>query len=255
MDNEPYRAAGKSAIREHYIRSAVATGMLLILLGACISAGIWQLGRASEKQQLNIAFAGGSIGNMIQQPVADAAAQEYRFRMFELSGYYDSEHQILLDSMVRQGRNGYQVLTPFRTQEMTVLVNRGWVQASPDRQQLPDTSVGKEPRKIIARLNRLPEPGIRLPPPVTQDGAWPRRMLFPTGDQIGINLGYAVANYQLLLDPAASDGYARDWKAVEIGPEKNFGYAMQWFAFGLLALIIYISLNLRWNKQRKIQQG
>ena len=255
MENEPYRADGESANRHHYARSAIATVALLILLGLCISAGVWQLGRAAEKQILNIDFAGGTIGDTNQQPVDDVAAAEYRFRMFELSGSYDPERQILLDSMVEQGRNGYQVLTPFRTQDMTVLVNRGWVQASPDRRQLPDTSVGGEQRVILARLNRLPIPGVRLPPPDVQDSIWPRRLLFPTRDQIVANLGYAVADYQLLLDPKATDGYVRDWKAVEIGPERNFGYAMQWFSFALLALIFYIILNVRWNKQKKARQA
>ncbi len=255
MNNEPYSAGDKSANRNHYARSAIATVVLLVLLSLCISAGVWQLRRAAEKQTLNINFAGGTLAATTQQPVNDMAAKDYRFRMFELSGSYDAKHQILLDSMVEQGRNGYHVLTPFRTREMTVLVNRGWVQASPDRQQLPDISVDSEPRVILARLNRLPIPGVRLPPPEIQDTAWPRRLLFPTRDQIVLNLGYEVADYQLLLDPTDRDGYARDWKAVETGPEKHFGYAMQWFSFGLLALIIYITLNVRWNKQKKAGQA
>jgi cytochrome oxidase assembly protein ShyY1 len=251
MDNKPYRGGPKSANRDHYVRSAFATVVFLIVLGVCVGAGVWQLGRGSDKQTLNIQFTGGTLAEALLEPVGDADAAEHRFRRFELQGSYDAERQVLLDSMVSGGQTGYHVLTPFRTAKKTVLVNRGWVLADPDRQRLPDVSVSDEPRTIQTRLNKLPEPGLRLPEPEAIESGWPRRLLFPTREQIVANLGYEIADYQLLLDAQASDGYKRDWKAVEVGPEKHFGYALQWFAFGLLALVAYVMVNIRWSRQAK----
>lgn len=249
MTSQHYRGKKKSVNRAHYTRSALATVALLLALGTFISAGLWQLDRASEKEDIKARFAAGSIIETQKAPITDTAAKEFHFRMFELTGQYDSEHQILLDSMVSGGRTGYQVLTPFQVDDKTVLVNRGWLKADPDRSQLPATDVSEETRSIIGRLSTLPEPGIRLAEPDTQVNTWPRRLLFPTRDQIAQHLGFPVADYQILLEPHVSDGYFRAWQAVASAPEKNLGYAFQWFAFAALTIIIYIMLNLRWRKQ------
>jgi surfeit locus 1 family protein len=249
MTSQHYRGNKKSANRAHYVRSALATVVLLLALGVFISAGLWQLDRASEKENFKARFAAGSIIEKQKAPITDTAAKEFHFRMFELTGQYDSGHQILLDSMVSAGRSGYQVLTPFHVGDTTVLVNRGWLKADPDRSQLPTTNVSEEPRTIVGRLSKLPEPGIRLAEPDTQVNTWPRRLLFPTRDQIAQHLGFPVANYQILLEPHVSDGYFRAWQAVASAPEKNLGYAFQWFAFAALTMFFYITINLRWRKQ------
>jgi surfeit locus 1 family protein len=50
----------------------------------------------------------------------------------------------------------------------------------------------------------------------------------------------------VLLDPAAPNGYERVWRpAMQFGPERHLGYAIQWFALALVALIIFIALSLR----------
>ena len=232
------------------MRSAIATAILLVLLAVCISAGIWQLGRAGEKYDLRAAFAAGSIVIVLKEPIDDADVQEYRFRMVELSGSYDPHHQILLDNIIAEGRNGYQVLTPFNTGGQTILVNRGWLAADADRTVLPVIDIDDNPRTITARLNRLPVPGIRLDA-AAADSDWPKRLLYPTRDQIVAALGTQVPDYQLLLNADQADGYLRDWKAVEVGPKKHYGYAFQWFSFAVLALIFYVILNVRWNKQHK----
>jgi len=233
------------------VRSAIATTVLLILLAVFISAGVWQLGRAGEKYDLRAAFAAGSIVKVLKEPVDDADIMEYRFRLIELSGRYDPDHQILLDNIVANGRNGYQVLTPFSTGDQTVLVNRGWLPADADRTQLPAIDIASSPRTITARINRLPVPGIRLDATGIAATDWPQRLLYPTREQIVAALGTSVPDYQLLLNADQADGYLRDWKAVEVGPKKHYGYAFQWFSFAILALIFYVILNVRWNNQHK----
>jgi surfeit locus 1 family protein len=237
--------------RARYVRSAITTLVFLVFLLLFVSAGIWQLGRAGQKYDLKATFSAGSVVNTVPALVSDEDAAEYRYRRFELWGNYDPDHQILLDSIVAGGRTGYQVLTPFHTGGRTVLVNRGWVPADADRRILPTVDVSDKSRTIVARLNSLPVPGMHLGNPEFPNGPWPRRMLYPTRDEIAIALDSELLNYQLLLDAKQEDGYLRDWKAVEIGPERHYGYAFQWFAFALLALFFYVLLNFRWNRQHK----
>ena len=212
-----------------------------------VSAGIWQLGRAGQKHDLQAVFALGSIIETIPKPVSDAERSDYRFRRFELFGRYLPDQQILLDSIVADGRSGYHVLTPFLTNGQTVLVNRGWVPANVDRRILPDLEIGDDEREIVARLNYLPVPGMRIEAP--PESGWPRRMLYPTRDDIVAALGAPVPDYQLLLAPEQADGYKRNWQANGIGPAKHYGYAFQWFAFAALALFFYVLLIFRWKEK------
>jgi len=227
------------------------TVLLIILLTVFISAGLWQLRRAGEKHDLNAAFNAGSIVETLTKPVSDADATKHRFRLIKLSGLYDPHHQFLLDSMVSGGRNGYHVLTPFISDEQTLLVNRGWLAADADRKVLPDIDVDGELRTITARINHLPAAGIKLDAPVEQAASWPRRMLYPTRDQIVAALDTQVPDYQLLLDADQANGYLRDWKAIPVGPAKNYGYAFQWFSFAVVTLVFYVILNVRWARQHK----
>jgi surfeit locus 1 family protein len=231
------------------------TLLLIILLTVFISAGLWQLGRAGEKHDLNAAFNAGSIVKTLNEPVSDTDAAEYRFRLIQLSGRYDPRRQFLLDNIVSEGRNGYHILTPFISGEQTLLVNRGWLAADADRNILPAIDIDGELRTITARINQLPAAGIKLEAPVEQTPNWPRRMLYPTRDQIVTALDTLVPDYQLLLDADQANGYLRDWKAVPVGPEKHYGYAFQWFSFAVVTLVFYIILNVRWTRQHKKSLG
>jgi surfeit locus 1 family protein len=248
MGQQPYSGVNP---RARYIRSAIATLTLVSLLAVFIAAGLWQLGRAGEKHDLIAAFSAGSIVITVKNLISDAEAADYRFRRFELTGRFDPERHILLDNIVMAGRTGYQVLTPFYTGGKTVLVNRGWVPADVDRSKLPTVNIDDDERTITAILNRFPVPGMRMDMPQEFSTTWPRRMLYPTRDELAKSLGEELPDYQLQLDKGLPGGFARDWKPLEIGPEKNYGYAFQWFAFALLTLIFYVILNLRWNRQHK----
>ena len=227
-------------------------GLLLAIVGVGIgtTAGLWQLGRAGEKRELEARFAAGGATDALQRLVTSADATEFRYRTVRVSGRYDPDHQLLLDNVSYGGQPGYQVLTPFTTAAGTVLVNRGWVPASGDRQVLPEIRVGNELREISGRMEWLPRPGIALAadaPPA--DAPWPRRLLFPTSEEASAQLGVPLRSYQLLLDPAAPNGFVRDWRPGGMGPDRHLAYAVQWFGLALTVVVIYIVLVFRNRKQ------
>jgi len=226
--------------------------VLLLLAGVALgaTAGVWQLGRAAEKRDLEARFAAGGTEAALQQLVPSEAAAQFRYRSVRLSGRYDPDHQLLLDNMSHERQPGYQVLTPFNTAGGTVLVNRGWVPADGDRRILPDVRVGADPREVAGRIERLPRPGIALPaetPP--PDAPWPRRLLFPTIDQASAQLGVTLRDYQVLLDPGAPDGYGRDWRPGGMPPDRHLAYAVQWFGLALTVIVIYCVLVFRNGEQ------
>lgn len=219
-------------------------------VGIGIAAGLWQLDRARQRGELEARFASGGALTALQQLVSDQEAAPLRYRTLQLAGRYDSGHQVLLDNMGYAGRPGYQVLTPLTTASGTVLVNRGWVPANGDRSLLPDIRVSNSARAVEGRIERLPEPGIKLAAAAPlPDAPWPRRLLFPTSEEVSIQIGAPLRDYQLLLDPHAADGFVRDWHPGGMSPDRHRAYAVQWFGLALTVAVIYVVLVLRSRKQ------
>lgn len=219
-----------------------------IALAAFVSLGNWQLGRAREKQALTASFMAGSASTV------DAAGLGFeslgRYQHVRLRGRYDGARQVLLDNMPSAtGRPGYRVLTPLLRADGlgTALVDRGWVPLGASRAELPDVTVGADEREVAGILDGLPVPGLRVGPAAAPGaGAWPRVLLFPTEADMESALGVDVEPRIILLDPGAADGFERQWRpALGFGPERHLGYAIQWFAFALVTVVLFISLNLR----------
>jgi surfeit locus 1 family protein len=232
-----------SRARFHPPPWAIALTALGVALFSAL--GVWQLRRAAEKRAFFTAFENPAFNGVLTKPVTDLQAASLPFAFARLRGSYDGAHQVLLDARVREGRSGYEVLTPFRTPDGAVLVNRGWISAPAHRGELPDIAVDDAAREVDGRLTRLPVPGWRSAPAGPGDDRWPRRLLYPTADEISRSLGYRVHDYQLLLAPGASNGFVRDWRPAVMRPEQHLAYALQWFALALTVIIVFVVRNLK----------
>jgi surfeit locus 1 family protein len=252
MENrrQPYSAILTGATDSNPLfRLGIATVLLIILLILFINAGFWQLGRAAEKEELEESFRTGAGMELLQTPIDDEAADDSRYRRLQLEGRFEPDKQILLDNIVHGGINGYEVLTPFRTHDVTIMVNRGWIRANPDRRIVPDISVDDSERSVTGIVNKFSEPGIRFAAEFPDDAPWPRRMLYPDRTTISKALNTPVESYQLLLVENQPDGYTRKWKVLQVNPGTNYGYALQWFSFAVLAIIFYTILFVHWQRE------
>ena len=224
--------------------------MLVVTLAACAlfaTLGVWQWHRGVYRQAVWERF---QHDTSAPQAVAGAAlAALPRFTRVRVRGSFDAEHQILLDNRSRDGRPGYEVLTPLSLEDgrTTLLVNRGWVAFSGYRDRLPDVTVVTEPVVTLdGRLDQLPTAGLaagRAAP--AAEGPWPRVTSFPTPAELSAVLGRAVADQQLLLDPLSGPGFERRWQPPGVEPTRNFSYAIQWWSFGAIALGLFVFLNLK----------
>jgi surfeit locus 1 family protein len=226
--------------------SLPATLGTLALAGFFAAAGVWQLARAAEKRALLAGFEAGAASEPAALAPDTTVTTATRYQRHQISGRYDTAHQVLLDARTRAGQVGYEVLTPLLGPAPAVLVNRGWIPAGSDRTRLPPLEAGNDARIVTGLLDRLPRAAIASERPAPDPAApWPRRMLYPTAAEIGAALGYPVADYQLLLDPAGPDGFVRDWRPPLMTPVQHVGYALQWFALAAAVVVLYVVLNLR----------
>lgn len=212
-----------------------------------VSLGFWQWHRGEHRREVWQAFTRGD-----QPPIQTSAAnlaQLPRFTRVRVVGAFDTAHQFLLDNISHGGAPGYEVLTPLKLSDGShLLIDRGWVPFSGYREQLPDLSFDAEqlPPSVTGRLSVLPVAGLaagRIAP--APDSPWPRLTSFPDMEQLAEGLGTELHPVLLLLDADSGPGYLRDWRPPGISPERNFSYAVQWWSFALLALVMFVGLNLK----------
>jgi surfeit locus 1 family protein len=230
-------------------RVGLAIVGLLVLAVLFVSLGAWQLRRAESSRATIAQFTSGAAETALERLPTTLDADD-RFRRVETRGSYVAAPQFLLDNMLHEGVAGYYVLTALRVpgSREHVLVNRGWVPAGGDRRVLPNVAVETAPRSVTGRLERLPRPGLRLGGDETDRPASgePLAVLqYPTAEDLARELGEPVFDYQLLLDPAAPDGYVRDWRPPAVPPERHLGYAGQWLALALGAFAAAIVMAVR----------
>lgn len=222
--------------------------IVLTLAGVALflRLGFWQLDRAAEKQALLDQAAAGEEST-VAATIASADTLP-RYQRVSLRGRYDSGHQVLLENMYSSaGRPGYRVLTPFALDSAGwILIDRGWIAPGATRQDLPPIAVNEDIRTITGKLDELRQPGMRVGDDNALGEGWPRPLHFPTHAQLERVLDRALARRVVLLDPTHSDGYERATRLLaHVDPGRHIGYAVQWFAFACVALIIFIITALK----------
>ena len=181
---------------------------------------------------------------------ANAASLEHlpRFTRVQVAGEFDATRQVLLDNISRNGSPGYEVLTLLRLADGShLMVNRGWLPFGGYRDRLPDVAFSAPgEQRLSGRLSSLPVAGMaagKAPP--ADEGPWPRVTSFPDHEDLQHLWGAKLLAPVLLLDAGSGPGYLRDWKPPGVSPDRNYSYAIQWWSFALLAVAMFIGLNLK----------
>jgi surfeit locus 1 family protein len=241
------------------MRRFLATARLLPALAAAVGVGVtawlgsWQLERAAEKLALQRRMELAQQRPPVHLPAEPVPAETLAYQRVEAHGEFRSERTILLDNRVREGRVGYEVITPLRLApgDLHVLVNRGWVKAPRTRQELP---------LVLTPPGRVRVEGIALPPS--------KRYLELSSRTVSgavwqnLDLERFAAAYNIALQPIvlqqrndAGDGLLRAWPRRDAGVDTHRAYALQWFAMSALIALAYAVLVVRgWNAPRGIQR-
>jgi surfeit locus 1 family protein len=221
---------------------------LLTLAGVALFIGLalWQLDRADQKRALLAQASAGASSTVAA--AGDALNTLPRYQRVSLQGQYDSHRQILLDNMYSlQGRPGYRVLTPLQLEgDEWVLVDRGWIAPGATRAQLPAVNVDERARSVIGRLDHPPRPGIRMGDETQLGEGWPRVLHYPTHAQLERVLERPLAQRIVVLEADQPDGYERASRPLaHVDPSRHIGYAVQWIAFAIVAVVIYVLISRR----------
>ena len=229
----------------------VAAALLVAAFGVL---GQWQLRRAAVEDALGRQFLESAALPALDVLPDASVIMDARYRRVMLDGRYVPRVQVLLDNMTHEGAVGYHVLTLFEPSAggPAVIVNRGWLPASPDRARLPVVDVAGNERSLRGRIASLPVPALRLGNDAGALEAGPLEvMTFPRAVDLERVIGRPLVPYQVLLDPAEADGYVRAWRPPGERADRNRAYAAQWLllaaatALGALGLAVRDALRRR----------
>lgn len=233
---------GRYEFRARLLPTA-ATALMLPLL---IALGVWQLGRAEQKQALLQMYAQRAQAAPIVLDGSQRDLDAVRYHSVTASGHFDVKHQVLLDNRIHRGQAGYEVITPLRIAGGTVgvLVDRGWVPLGATRTRLPETPIPQGRVTVRGTIGAAPTTGLDLDSRFGPDTTWPVLLNIDIA-WLETRLGYRLLPYVIRLDRQDPNGFVRDWRLFDIGPERHLGYAFQWLALAVTLAVIYITVNTR----------
>lgn len=217
---------------------AAAIGIL-----ATLSLANWQLNRAQEKagRQQTLEKLAAEPAVQLSAGLTDAATLE--FRNVEVTGEFDPPHTIYLDNKIRNGKVGYEIVTPLRLSgsRQYVLVNRGWIAANAKRGDLP---VVPTPSGQVTVLGTAMVPSkkiLELSGQTYEGAVWENLVIERYRTRSGLDVQPVVIQQR----DGDNDGLLREWPRPDTGIAKHQGYAFQWFALSLAIAIVYLVMNVK----------
>ena len=215
--------------------------------------GLWQIERAGEKELRRESFATRSndapipINQRLSTMPADIDPDWWRYRRVELSGDVFGDRQYLLDNRTRNGLAGYHVYLPVLVPgvDRVVLVNRGWLETGPSREQLPDISLDPA-ALVVSGIVDQPRRTLLLGDDGYAATSWPKVVQRIDPARTAHDLERPVLPFVVLMDAAQPHGFAREWSPyLGIGPERHRAYAFQWFSLATAVAVVWIVVRAR----------
>jgi surfeit locus 1 family protein len=228
--------------RRHIWKTVLIGGLILLFL----RLGVWQLSRLQERKAANevlaaqLAQSSFSINDEVDsvewEPLLDRGASAI--------GTYDFENQMVLVQQRHNGQFGVHLVTPLLLDgsDKAVLVDRGWV---PSAESEPgviaqfDEMGTVEVVGFVQNTERLPRTARTDPNPTLFE----REIFQINTPRLQEKLPYDLLPVFLLQTPdpdqTTFDIPFRSEPEIDLSDGPHLGYALQWFAFAIIAVIFY----------------
>lgn len=229
------------------------TLLTVLLLPAMISLGFWQLRRADENRGLiraaEIQRELSPVG-LTQLPLERAGSDIlgrqtgfWQYRPVILHGQWQPE-VFLLENQTHEGHNGYHIFGVMKLAAgWRVLVNRGWVAAPVLRSELPVFPAAQAGVDEVGEIYISPQ--MEVDEPLFAEAGWPRRIGRLHIPGLARETGSELLPFVVRLQEGSPSALTVHWSVVNILPEKNLGYAIQWFGMSIALVICYLFFAFR----------
>lgn len=244
-------------MRRLWVRWTLLVVFVAVLGTVFVNLGEWQLSRLHQREARNATTVANERDPVVPwtQVFTRPIAESDQWQRVEARGTFDPDHQVILRYRSNGNADGYEVVTPLRTADGVVLVDRGFVPLA-SGQPIP-TSAPAPPSGAVTVVGH-----------VRRDEHGRRSATTPVGGQarlvnsvaIGATLPYPVANGYiglLTVDPPQTGGL-QPVQLPEISNGPHFWYAVQWFMFAALAaagVVVFIRSDLKARREAAAVPG
>jgi cytochrome oxidase assembly protein ShyY1 len=226
--------------------------LILVLLG--IALGNWQTRRALEKTALQARLEQGMAAAPLALDGGAVDQARLEFHRVTVTGEFVPGWPVFLDNRPQAGRSGFILLMPFKiagAANKYVLVARGWLpRNTAEHDRLPPyttpagrvTLEGRAVRKL-ARVMQLGTPAPLKPGAIVQNTG-PAEVARASGlDLLPVTVEQTGPNLP-------GEALVRDWPAPSLDIDRHKGYAVQWYALAVMALLFFVITGFRSGRRK-----
>ena len=193
--------------------------------------GTWQLYRLQWKLELISEITSG----LNSSPKEYSNLIKKNYQRVDAQGKFNFDKQIYLYSLNDNGKPGYDVVTPFRTNKNeNVLINRGWISTELKGNSSINSKVNSE-QKIVGLLREIYKPNIFKPENDLKNNVWFSINLDDLKEATGVQFNEFV----IFLE----DNQARLPLPKKISidvPNNHLKYAITWYAISISIIFYYL---------------
>lgn len=250
----------------------VGHALVLVIVVSFAQLGFWQLRRFEQRSARNavaearLAAPPVTLDVALDAALADVAAGvaargAFYARRVAVSGTFEPADEVLRRPVSRNGTPGYHVVTPLAVagdpQGRRLWVERGWVPQEMGSVPLVDAPPPAGTVDVVGWLRApdVPPTGwvASLAPRDPADGRLDVVAYVDVVRLAGQVDGPTVPAVLLLesVVPSSPETLPLAPEVPLLGPGSNLGYAIQWFAFTLIALVGYPALLRRTRREAR----
>ncbi|MFI4941007.1 MAG: SURF1 family protein [Burkholderiales bacterium] len=216
----------------------------VVALGICL--GNWQWRRADEKRAIEARLTARRQLAPLSVGAATEDIEAIEFRRVAVRGEFDRDWPLYLDNRPHAGNPGFYLLMPFRIagSGKHVLVARGWIPVDlHDRTRFPPPMTPPGVIEIEGVAKRNAGHVLQLgQPAAVRRGAILQNL---TVAELAAASAFDMQPFVIEQSSESHDGLVRDWPLPSAGIERHLGYAFQWYALALAALLFFIVTGYR----------
>ena len=204
--------------------------MILFVTIFC-ALGTWQLYRLQWKLELISEITFG----LDSRPIEYSNSIKKNYQRVSVKGKFNFDNQIYLYSLNDNGKPGYDVVTPFRTNKNeNVLINRGWIKKELKNNPIINSNEGLE-QKIVGLLRKIYKPNIFKPDNDLKNNIWFSINL----EDLKVTSGERFNEFVIFLEDNQAKTPIPRKISIDV-PNNHLKYAITWYAISISIIFYYL---------------
>ena len=204
---------------------------VIIFVTIFCALGTWQLYRLQWKLELISEITFG----LDSSPIEYSNSIKKNYQRVSAKGKFNFDKQIYLYSLNDNGKPGYDVITPFRTNKNeNVLVNRGWIKKEFKNNPIINKNIEDE-QKIIGLLRKIYKPNIFKPDNDLKNNIWFSINL----EDLKVTSGERFNEFVIFLEDNQAKTPIPKKISIDV-PNNHLKYAITWYAISISIIFYYL---------------